>query len=281
MVTRKSLVRFLRKFPLVAAGGVILAGLIIVALFGSEFVSHDPNKLNVVLRLKPPSDAHVLGTDDFGRDILARTVYGARASMGIGLAVTVLTCVFGIVLGLVAGYYRRADNYIMRVMDGLMAFPAVLLAIAIMASLGASATNVVLALAVVYIPRTVRVVRASVLTVREAEYTTAARALGASDLRIMFRHILPNVLSPLIIQATFNFANAVLTEAALSFLGAGIPPEVPSWGGMLAEGRQFIRQAWWMTVYPGLAIMLTVLTLNLLGDGIRDMLDPRSARGAG
>lgn len=168
----------------------------------------------------------------------------------------------------------------MRIMDGLMAFPAVLLAIAIMASLGAHVGNVITALSVVYTPRTVRVVRASVLQLREMDYTQAARALGARDSRILLRHILPNALSPLIIQSTFNFANAVLTEAALSFLGAGVPPEVPSWGGMLAEGRQYIRQAPWMTLWPGLATMMTVLVLNLLGDGVRDMLDPKIRREA-
>jgi peptide/nickel transport system permease protein len=274
----KRMRRLLRKFPLVVVAAILFILLIAVALLAPKLTGHDPNHLEVIKRLKPPSVANLLGTDDFGRDIWSRMLYGTRASIGIGLAVTIFTSALGILLGLLAGYYRRADHYIMRVMDGLMAFPAILLAIAIMASLGAHTVNVVVALAVVYTPRTVRVVRSSVLTVRDMEYTVAARALGASDLRIMFRHILPNVLSPLIIQATFNFANAVLTEAALSFLGAGVPPEVSSWGGMLAEGRQYIRQAWWMTVYPGIAIMITVLTLNLLGDGVRDMLDPRTAR---
>lgn len=272
--------RLFRKFPAVAVGLALLLCLIAVAALASFLTDYSPNRLDVVQRLKPPSETHLLGTDDFGRDIFARMLFGTRVSLGVGLAVTAMTSLAGVTLGLLAGYYSRADHVIMRIMDGLMAFPAVLLAIAIMASLGAHVANVVIALTVVYTPRTVRVVRASVMTLREMEYIAAARAVGAGDVRIMFRHILPNALSPLVIQATFNFANAVLTEAALSFLGAGVPPEVPSWGGMLAEGRGFIRQAWWMTVYPGMAIVLTVLTLNLLGDGVRDMLDPRTIRSA-
>lgn len=272
--------RLLRKFPVVALSGFLLLVIVAVALAAPYLATFDPKKLDVVNRLKPPSAAHLLGTDDFGRDVLSRLIYGARVSLEVGLAVAAVAGALGILLGLVAGYYSRAEHLIMRIMDGLMAFPAVLLAIAIMASLGAHVGNVITALSVVYTPRTVRVVRASVLQLREMDYTQAARALGARDSRILLRHILPNALSPLIIQSTFNFANAVLTEAALSFLGAGVPPEVPSWGGMLAEGRQYIRQAPWMTLWPGLATMMTVLVLNLLGDGVRDMLDPKIRREA-
>jgi peptide/nickel transport system permease protein len=183
--------------------------------------------------------------------------------------------VLGMICGLVAGYYRRLDNAVMRVMDGLMAFPAIVLAIALMAALGPSVLNVILAIAAVYAPRVARVVRGSVLVVRETAYVEAARALGASDLTLIGRHIVPNCLSPVIVQGSFVFAAAVLTEAALSFLGVGVPPYVPSWGVILAEGRLYIQQAPWLVIYPGVAIMLTIFGLNLFGDGLRDLLDPK------
>jgi len=226
-------------------------------------------------RLAAPGRAHWFGTDDVGRDVWSRVVYGARLSSLVGLAVVALSFVVGVACGLVAGYYRRLDNLVMRVMDGLMAFPAIVLAIALMAALGPSVVNVIVAIAVVYSPRVARVVRGSVLVIRETSYVEAARALGASDLTLIGRHVLPNCLSPVIVQASFVFAAAVLTEAALSFLGVGVPPWVPSWGNVLAEGRLYIQQAPWLVLYPGAAIMLTIFGLNLFGDGLRDLLDPK------
>jgi peptide/nickel transport system permease protein len=231
--------------------------------------------MDVAGRLKAPGRAHWFGTDDVGRDVFSRVVYGARLSLLVGAAVVTFSFVIGVLCGLTAGFYRRLDNPIMRVMDGLMAFPAIVLAIALMAALGASVVNVIVAIGVVYSPRVARVVRGSVLVIRETSYVEAARALGASDLVLMARHVLPNCLSPVIVQASFVFAAAVLTEAALSFLGVGVPPYVPSWGVILAEGRLYIQQASWLVIFPGVAIMLTIFGLNLFGDGLRDLLDPK------
>jgi peptide/nickel transport system permease protein len=202
-------------------------------------------------------------------------MHGARLSLAIGFAVVVLNAVFGVLLGAAAGYFRRLDNILMRVTDALMAFPAVLLAIAIAAALGASSLTAAIALSVVYIPRTARIVRASVLVVRELEFVQAAKAMGASHVRILSKHILPNCMAPLIVQLTFIFAYAVLSEAVLSFLGLGAAPPTPTWGNIIAEGRQYMREAAWITLIPGLALALTVVGLNLLGDGLRDVLDPR------
>jgi peptide/nickel transport system permease protein len=231
--------------------------------------------MEVSARLTAPGAAHWFGTDDVGRDVWSRVVYGARLSLLVGAAVVLLAFAVGLVCGLAAGYWRRLDNPVMRVMDGLMAFPAIILAIALMASLGPSVANVIVAIGVVYAPRVARIVRGSVLVIRETTYVEAARALGVSDVVIVMRHVLPNCLSPVIVQGSFVFAAAVLTEAALSFLGVGVPPYVPSWGNILAEGRLYLQQAPWLVLYPGAAIMLTIFGLNLLGDGLRDLLDPR------
>jgi len=202
-------------------------------------------------------------------------VYGARLSLVVGIWVVVLSFILGVGSGVVAGHFRALDNVVMRVMDGLMAFPAIILAIALMASLGPSTMNVIVAIGIVYAPRVARVVRGSVLVIRETSYVEAARALGASDIWLIGRHILPNCLSPVIVQGSFVFAAAVLTEAALSFLGVGVPPYVPSWGNILSEGRLYLQQAPWLVLYPGAAIMLTIFGLNLFGDGVRDLLDPK------
>jgi peptide/nickel transport system permease protein len=257
-----------------------LAGLVLMVLMVlvgalAPFVASDPGHMDVAGRLAAPSRAHWLGTDDVGRDVWSRIVYGARLSLLVGGAVVVFSFAVGLVCGLVAGFYPRLDNVVMRVMDGLMAFPAIVLAIALMAALGASVLNVIVAIGVVYSPRVARVVRGSVLVIRETAYVEAARALGASDLVLVTRHVLPNCLSPVIVQGSFVFAAAVLTEAALSFLGVGVPPYVPSWGVILAEGRLYIQQAPWLVIYPGVAIMLTIFGLNLFGDGLRDLLDPK------
>jgi peptide/nickel transport system permease protein len=255
--------------------GAILMTLMIGVGVLAPLIGGDPAHMEVAGRLAAPGRAHWFGTDDVGRDVWSRVVYGARLSLLVGVAVVVLSFVVGVVCGVVAGYYRRLDNVVMRVMDGLMAFPAIVLAIALMAALGPSVVNVIVAIAVVYSPRVARVVRGSVLVIRETSYVEAARALGASDLTLITRHVLPNCLSPVIVQGSFVFAAAVLTEAALSFLGVGVPPYVPSWGVILAEGRLYIQQAPWLVLYPGVAIMLTIFGLNLFGDGLRDLLDPK------
>jgi peptide/nickel transport system permease protein len=255
-------------------GLALVAGVVVVGLL-SPVLAGDPLRIDVARRLTPPGSAHWFGTDDVGRDVWSRVVYGARLSLLVGAAVVALSFVLGLGCGLIAGYYRRVDNVVMRVMDGLMAFPAIILAIALMASLGPSVLNVVVAIGVVYAPRVGRIVRGSVLVIRETTYVEAARALGASDAVVIARHVLPNCLSPVIVQGSFVFAAAVLTEAALSFLGVGVPPYVPSWGNILAEGRLYLQQAPWLVLYPGAAIMLTIFGLNLLGDGLRDALDPR------
>jgi peptide/nickel transport system permease protein len=259
----------------IAVIGLIL--MLIVALVGAlaPLIASDPQRIDVVARLVAPGDMHWFGTDDLGRDVFSRVVFGARLSLGVGAAVMVFAFVVGLLSGLVAGFYHGLDNTIMRFMDGLMAFPAIVLAVALMAALGPSVLNVILAIGVVYAPRVARVVRGSVLVVREMAYVEAARALGASDRMLVLRHVLPNCLSPVIVQGSFIFAAAVLTEAALSFLGVGVPPYVPSWGNILAEGRLYLHQAPWLVIYPGLAIMATIFGLNLLGDAVRDLLDPK------
>jgi peptide/nickel transport system permease protein len=261
-----------RKITL--AGVVIMALTLVIGVL-APVIAGNPTHMDVKSRLSAPSALHWFGTDDVGRDVYSRVVYGARLSLMVGAAVVVFSFAFGVTAGVVAGYYRPLDNPVMRVMDGLMAFPAIILAIALMASLGPSVTNVIVAIGVVYTPRVARVVRGSVLVVRETAYVEAARALGVADVGLIGRHVLPNCLSPVIVQGSFVFAAAVLTEAALSFLGVGVPPYVPSWGNILSEGRLYIQQAPWLVLYPGAAIMLTILGLNLFGDGLRDLLDPK------
>ena len=257
--------------------GLVLFALVLAGAMAADLIaSQSPTRMNMRLRFAAPGgDRFLLGSDAFGRDILARLVHGAQVSLRIGLFVVVFSGVFGTFFGAIAGYFRGLDNPVMRVMDAFMAFPAILLAIAIAAALGPSELNVVVALAAVYTPRTARIVRASVLVVREAEYVLAARTAGAGHTRILLAHILPNSLAPLIVQLTFIFAYAVLAEAVLSFLGVGPAPPTPTWGNMIADGRNFIREAPWITLMPGIAISVTVLGLNLLGDGLRDVLDPR------
>jgi peptide/nickel transport system permease protein len=269
---------FLRRLfrrRLVLLGALVLTLIIALAVFAPLLSPWSPTAIKVTQRLKPPSLLHWFGTDEFGRDILARIMFGARASLGIGLAVVAVSMVCGTLLGLLAGYFRALDTIIMRLVDAMMALPDILLAIFLVAVLGASATNVVLALSIVYTPRVTRVVRASTLVVRELPFVEAARALGVSTFRILTVHILLNVASPILVQATFIFAYAVLAEAGLSFLGAGVPPEVPTWGTMIASGQQYADQAFWLVLFPGVAIVLAAMSLQLVGDGLRDMLDPK------
>ncbi|WP_406855837.1 ABC transporter permease [Alsobacter sp. KACC 23698] len=264
---------FRRKLVLVAA--LVLALLLLAALFAPWVTPFKPDAMRLARRLRPPSEANWLGTDEFGRDILSRIVFGARASLGIGAAVVAVSMTIGTAIGLFAGYFRRLDAPVMRVVDAMMALPDILLAIFLVAVLGASAFNVVFALSIVYTPRVVRVVRASTLVVRELPFVEAARALGVSTRRILGVHILLNVASPVLVQATFIFAYAVLAEAGLSFLGAGVPPETPTWGTMIASGQQFADDAFWVVLFPGVAIVLAALSLQIVGDGLRDMLDPK------
>lgn len=272
---RFPVLRRLFRHRLFVTGLIMFGAMLFLALAADWIAPHSPMRMQFRARFRPPGGAFLFGTDNFGRDIFSRLCFGARLSLGIGFAVVLGTGIIGTAIGLLAGYFRKADEWLMRVMDALMAFPAVLLALAIAAALGPSASNAVIALTAVYIPRTARIVRATVLVVREMDYVQAARAFGGRDLWIIFRHILPNSLAPLIVQLTFIFAYAVLAESILSFLGVGPPPPTPTWGNMIAEGKDYIREAWWIAMFPGLAICLTVLGLNLLGDGLRDVLDPR------
>jgi peptide/nickel transport system permease protein len=259
----------------VLVGGAILALFLLAAVLAPALATHSPTRLNPVSRLEPPSAVHYLGTDEFGRDLYSLVLFGSRVSLLVGGVTMVLTSLGGVAIGLVAGFSRRTDLLVMRVTDGLMAFPAILLAIAFMAARGPGVWNVILALSIVYTPRTALLIRSTVLSVRELDYVQAARALGRPDLAIALRHILPNCMAPLLVQGTFIFAYAVLAEAILGFLGVGVPPYVPSWGNVIASGKNVIREAFWVSLFPGLALTLASLSLNLLGDGLRDALDPR------
>jgi peptide/nickel transport system permease protein len=256
-------------------GAILFGFVLLVAVFAGLLSPFDPLRGNFRARMVAPDGTHLFGTDHFGRDILSRVMHGARVSIVIGLMVTVLTGVAGTTIGAISGYVRSLDGVIMRIMDAFMAFPPIILAIAISATLGGSVVNVVIALAIAATPHTARVVRASVLVVREMEYVDAARAIGASHARILLFHVLANSLAPLIVRLTYVFAIAILNEAVLSFIGVGPPPPTPTFGAIIANGRDFILEAPWITIAPGLAIIISVLGLNLLGDGLRDVLDPR------
>jgi peptide/nickel transport system permease protein len=267
--------RRLLHHRLFLTGLVLFLIILLAALLAPWIAPVDPNRLAMRFRFLPPSPEHLFGTDNFGRSLWSRVIWGARLSMVIGSAVVAINAVFGTLIGAAAGYYRVLDNVVMRVNDALMAFPAVLLAIGVTAVLGPSVNDVIIALGIVYTPRTARIVRASVIVLREMDYVQAARAAGAGDLRILRKHILPNAMAPLIVQLSFLFAYAVLTEATLSFLGVGAVPPTPTWGNIMAEGRQYMVDAPWIITIPGAALMITVLGLNMLGDGLRDVLDPR------
>jgi len=256
--------------------GLLLFGVVaLCGLLAAWLAPFDPLRNNFRTRFQPPSENFWFGTDRFGRDILSRTLFGIQVSLRIGLGVAVLTGLLGGAIGAVAGFVRRLDGPLMRVMDALMAFPAVLLAIALAAALGPSELNVIVALSIAYVPRTARVMRAGVLVVREFPFVEGARAIGASPARVLLRHVLPNAMAPLVVQQTYVFALAVLAEAVLSFLGVGPPPPTPTLGGVIADGRDFIQEAPWISMTPGVVIALVVLGLNLMGDGLRDALDPR------
>jgi peptide/nickel transport system permease protein len=265
----------LLRRPIVLVGVVLVVLILVTGLFAPWLAPHDPGAFAVRDRLQAPSERYLLGTDHLGRDVLSRIVHGARISLLTSSLVVVLAVAIGLALGLAAGYSSALDQVVMRVVDALLAFPPILLAIALMAALGPSLANIVVALGIVYGPRMARLVRGSVLQIKELEYVQAATALGAPTLRVLALHVLPNAISPLIVQATFTFAHAVLAEASLTFLGAGLPPDFASWGIMLSEARPHMERAPWTAVPPGVAIALFVLGLNLIGDGLRDFLDPR------
>ena len=281
--TQRSPMRlFVRQFVrnrTAVVGLVLVVGVTLMALLAPWLAPHDPELQIYAETMQPPSAKHLLGTDDLGRDQLSRIIFGTRASLPVGVFSMGFASVIGVLLGLVAGYYgRRVDAVIMRTMDAVLAFPALLLAIFLVAVLGPSLRNAMLAVVIVYIPSFARVTRANVLSVKEEEFTTAARAIGASDARVMTRHILLNIMSPIIVQVSLGIGTAILIEASLSFLGLGIQPPTPAWGSMINHGRQFITLAGWMTAFPGLAIFLTVLAFNYVGDGLREAFDPRQRR---
>jgi peptide/nickel transport system permease protein len=263
------------RHPTLMGGLLVIGAFVVAAVFAPLLVAAAPNALNVSARLQPPSALNWLGTDEFGRDVLARLIYGGRLSLGIGALTALLSSLFGVTLGLLAGFFPVLDRSLSRVIDGMMAFPDILLAIALVAALNPSVGNVVLALGLVYTPRTARTVRASTLVIRELPYVEAARALGIRTPRILRVHVLRNLFSPIIVQATFVFAYAMLAEASLSFLGVGGSPVNPSWGTMISAARPYYRQADWLALAPGCAIVVAVLSLQMVGDALRDILDPR------
>ncbi len=277
-IRRFSLWTAVRRNPTIAIGAVLLAVLLMIAVLAPWIAHSDPLKIAPVNRLRPPSERWWFGTDQFGRDVFSRTVYGARISLIVGLSVAVISSVLGLALGLACGYFRRVDGVVMRVMDGLMAIPSILLAIALITLSRPGLGIVIVAIVIPEVPRIVRVVRSVVLSIRAQPYIESAIAGGTKNWKLLTRHILPNTLAPLIVQSTYVCASAMLIEASLSFLGAGVPPEVPSWGNIIAQGRNFFQIAPWIVLIPGGFLAVTVLAVNLLGDGLRDRLDPRLAR---
>jgi peptide/nickel transport system permease protein len=276
--SRAGFVAFVRRHPTVAVGGALLLLIVVASIAAPWLGTVDPISIDPSHRLRDPSAEHWFGSDRFGRDLYSRVMYGGRVSLIVGLSVAALSTVIGLAIGLVSGYLRAVDAVVMRVMDGMMAIPAIMLAIALIALSKASIMIVIAAVTLPEVPRVVRLVRSIVLTLREQPYIEAATAIGTSVPRILIRHLLPNALPPLIVQATYICASAVLIEAALSFLGAGTPPEIPSWGNIMAEGRTYFQLKPGMVLLPGFFLAVTVLSINLVGDGLRDMLDPRLAR---
>src|SRR5882762_5326847 len=267
-----------RRHPTAMAGAILLSLLILMAVFAPWLGTVDPQALAPVRRLRPPSAAYWFGTDMLGRDVYSRVVYGSRVSLVIGISVALFSAAVGICLGMLTGFVRLADAILMRIMDGLMSIPSVLLAIALMALTRASMGNVIFAITVAEVPRVTRLVRGVVLTLREQPYVEAAIASGTNFPLILWRHIVPNTLPPLLVQGTFIAAAAMITEAILSFIGAGTPPNIPSWGNIMAEGRSLFQVAYYIVLFPGIMLSLTVLAINILGDGLRDALDPRLSR---
>lgn len=273
----RTLWQAVRRSPLALAALIVLVGLVGMALLAPLLAPMDPGAIDIRTRLSPPGvDGHVLGTDNVGRDVLSRIIYGARVSLFVGVSTVLIGGVFGSLLGVIAGYFRGwVETVIMRLVDIQLAFPSILLAVAIMALVGPSLMNVVVVLSIATWAPFCRVARGQTLSVCNQEYITAAEALGLSDLRILARHVLPNIINPLIVVASFALATNIINEASLSFLGVGVPPSTPTWGGMLGEGRNYLRIAWWVATLPGIFLMLSVYSVNMLGDWLRDHYDPR------
>ena len=272
---REAFRRMFSRRPAALAGLIIVVVVVLCAVFANLLTPSTPEAMNVDDRLLSPRLSNPMGTDEFGRDLFTRVLFGARNSLFVALFIVVFAVGLGLVFGMAAGYYPRLDSWIMRVMDGLMAFPGIVLAIAMMGAMGQSILNVIMALGIVYTPRVARVVRSYILSLRQSQFVEVAKSIGARDVSIIVEHILPNCMSPIIVQASFIFSYAILGEAALSFLGVGVPATMPSWGNILSEGRVYMQVAPWLTIFPGISIMFTVLGLNMLGDGFRDYLDPR------
>lgn len=269
----------LKRSPMAVIGLVLIVILFLMAIFAHAITPYTYSKQNLMHAFEPPSAQYIFGTDEFGRDIFSRIVYGARISLQVGFIAVGISMFIGGFLGALAGYYGgKIDNFIMRIMDVLLSIPSILLAIAIAASLGPGLFNLMIAVGISAIPNYARIVRGSVLSIRGQEFVEAAKAVGSSDLRIIFKHIIPNCTAPIIVQATLGVATAILTAAGLSFIGLGIQPPIPEWGAMLSGGRSYIRDYPYMTLFPGLAIMITILALNFVGDGLRDALDPKLKR---
>lgn len=266
----------LKKRIWIAAG--LLIFLLLASVTSSLWLPHSPTQIEASQRLKGMSAQYWFGTDHFGRDVFARTIAAAKISFFIGMAVASISTLLGTLVGLFSGYYRKIDFVMMRIIDGMMAFPALLLALALVAALGGSMINIIIALTFAYFPQMTRVIRSAVLKVKQSQFIEAAVTTGTGQLTILFRYLLPNVVSPIIVQTTFTFAKAILAEAALSFLGLGINPSIPTWGNMLQEAQDYITVAPWLCIFPGIAIVITVLSLNILGDGLRDLLDPHRTR---
>lgn len=264
--------------PSLVLGGALFVLLVLSSVFAPLLTGSDPSRINGIVRFSHPGGDYLFGTDNLGRDLYSRTLFGGRISLIVGISVAFIASTVGLAIGLIAGFFRHLDSLIMRVMDGIMAIPGILLAIALVAVTRPSVGNVIMAISVAEIPRVVRLVRGVVLTLREQPYVDAATSVGTSTLGILYRHILPNAMAPLVVQATFICAAAVITEAYLSFLGAGTPSEVPSWGNMMAEGRTYFITAPWIVLIPGGFLAAMVLSINIVGDGLRDMLDPRMTK---
>lgn len=277
MTVRSKIGDFIRRNPTIVVGGILLVLITLAALL-APFIARDPIAFEPINRLRGPSADFWLGTDSLGRDVYARMIYGARISLLVGLSVALISIISGAVIGLLAGYFSKFDAVVMRLMDGIMAIPSILLAIALVALLGSSVKVVIIAIAIPEIPRVTRLVRAVVLSVRDLPFVEAARSNGTRVTKLLRRHILPSTIAPLIVQATYICASAILTEAGLSFLGAGTPPEFPTWGNMIASSRLYLQIAPWTIFAPGICLALVVLAVNLLGDGLRDRLDPRISR---
>lgn len=271
---RKIMLKSFMKNKMAVVGLILTLIMVLVAILAPLITPYDPIEMDNVNRFQEPSMAHLFGTDEFGRDIFTRTVYGVRISLIIGGATAGITLVLGMILGLLAGYFSFLDNLIMRICEGMMSIPSILMGIALMSVLGTESKNVVIALSIVYTPVVARVVRAATLTVKEMTYIEAIKSQGAGWVRILAKHIAPNTLSSVIVQATNIFATAIILEAALSFLGAGIPAPTPSLGNILNEAKQYIFNSWWLTLFPSVVMILLVMGINILGDGIRDVTDP-------